>query len=62
MSGQNFITYVMCTVAISYSSESVAVIRLQDLNIESSLVVFTPGGDCIWQMMYSQQYPEVLFS
>ena len=52
----------MYTVAISYSSESVAVIRLQDLNIESSLVVFTPGGDCIWQMMYSQQYPEVLFS
>ena len=52
----------MYTVAISYSSESVAVIHLQDLNIESSLVVFTAGCDCIWPIMYSQQYPEVLFS
>ena len=53
---------VMCVVTISYSNESVAAIRLQDLNTESSLVVFTAGGDCISKMMYSQQYPEVLFS
>ena len=52
----------LCTIAISYSTGSVAVNRLQDLNIESSLVVYTVGVDCIWQKMYSQQYPDVLFS
>ena len=50
------------TLPISYSTGSVAVNRLQDLNIESSLVVYTVGVDCIWQKMYSQQYPDVLFS